>query len=214
MRLFGRFSNTMPFLWLWRTVKVNWQTPKYPMFTARMKILGRMDPLALFLPSWSPFCRETFGGKRISYDGRNFQWTNATLVCRIWKQAKSRNLSDSAGTRFLQTSGRSKGTICNNLSMENETFLVIFMYNDSDKAFMMLICFYITVCLQFDGLWQEVWQCTHGRFHFGLAGSSGCGGQNFCHFQRIVFQSKFNISTKVSRPKVSKNSKKHFFLHF
>ena len=50
--------------------------------------------------------------------------------------------------------------------MENETFLVIFMYNDSDKAFMMLICFYITVCLQFDGLWQEVWQCTHGRFHF------------------------------------------------
>ena len=111
MRLFGRFSNTMPFLWLWRTVKVNWQTPKYPMFTARMKILGRMDPLALFLPSWSPFCRETFGGKRISYDGWNFQWTNTTLVCRIWKQAKSRNLSDSAGTRFLQTSGRSKGTI-------------------------------------------------------------------------------------------------------
>ena len=95
--------------------KVNWQPPKYPMFTAsRMKILGRMDSLALCLPSWSPYCRETFGGKRISYDGRNFQWTNATLVCRIWKQAKSRNLSDSAGTRFLQTSWRSKGT--------NETF--------------------------------------------------------------------------------------------
>ena len=102
------------------------------------------------------------------------------------------------------------------LSMENETFLVIFMHNDSDKAFMMLICFYITVCLQFDGLWQEVWQCTHGRFHFGLAGSSGCGGQNFCHFQRIVFQSKFNISTKAStpRPKVSKNSKYIFFYIF